>query len=67
MTTSITARLREASTKYGVGVLPVDDIKAALQPIICPKDLTNLARPQQITGFFAAGHRGRVGMASGKL
>jgi hypothetical protein len=37
MTKTITARLRKASAKYGVGALPVDDIKGALQAIICVK------------------------------
>ena len=39
MDKSITARLRKTSAKY-VGSLPVQDIKAALQAIICLKDLT---------------------------
>ena len=47
---SITARLREASAKCGaVWPLPVQDIHAALQAIICLKDLTNQIKVGRLT------------------
>ena len=49
MNKPLTARLREASAKYGVGSLPVDDLKGALQAVICLKDLTNQIKAGRLT------------------
>ena len=49
MNKSITARLREASAKSGVCSLPVQDIKGALEAIICLKDLTNQIKAGRLT------------------
>ncbi len=49
MNKSTIARLREASAKYGVCSLPVQDIKGALEAIICLKDLTNQIKVGRLT------------------
>ena len=49
MNRSIIARLREASAKYGVCSLPVQDIKGALEAIICLEDLTNQIKVGRLT------------------
>ena len=49
MNKSLTARLRNASTKYGVCSLPVQDIKALLEAIFCLKDLTNQIKLGRLT------------------
>ena len=49
MDKSITARLRKATAKYGVCSLPVQDIKAVLEAIICLKDLTNQIKVGRLT------------------
>ena len=49
MNNSLTARLRKASAKYGVCSLPVQNIKAVLEAIICLKDLTNQIKVGRLT------------------